>query len=79
MENTNNRKKRSRQKPSDALRRAVLHSGRTLYRVSKDSGVPYATLHRFVARKRPVSMAALDQLCTYLGLTLTLQVREEGE
>jgi plasmid maintenance system antidote protein VapI len=56
---------------SEVLLREILDSGKSLYRVSKDSGVPYATLHRFVCGKRAVSMAALDKLCLYLGLKLT--------
>jgi hypothetical protein len=57
--------------PSEALRQAVAESGKTLYRVSKDSGVPYACLHRFVVGHQAVSMGALDKLCVYLGLELT--------
>jgi hypothetical protein len=56
---------------SESLRRAVLDSGRTLYRVAKDSGVPYATLHRFITGGRGVSVQTLDRLCAYMGLRLT--------
>jgi transcriptional regulator with XRE-family HTH domain len=56
---------------SATLRQAIRDSGKTLYRVAKDSGVPYATLHRFMHGKTEVSMASLDKLCAYLGLTLT--------
>jgi transcriptional regulator with XRE-family HTH domain len=56
---------------SATLRRAIRDSGQTLYRVAKDSGVPYATLHRFMNGKTEVSMASLDKLCAYLGLALT--------
>jgi transcriptional regulator with XRE-family HTH domain len=55
---------------SASLRASIQASGETLYRVSKESGVPYATLHRFMAGKRSVSMEALDKLCAYLGLGL---------
>ena len=55
---------------SDSLRAAIRDSGQTLYRVSKESGVPYATLHRFMAGKRAVSMEALEALCDYLRLEL---------
>jgi len=55
---------------SEALRRAIADCGQSLYRISKDSGVPYATLHRFMAGKRSVSMEALDNLCAYLDLGL---------
>jgi lambda repressor-like predicted transcriptional regulator len=52
------------------LRAAVRDSGQSLYLISKESGVPYATLHRFMAGKRAVSMEALERLCDYLGLEL---------
>ena len=56
---------------SKALKQAVRGSGKTLYRVAKDSGVSYPTLHRFMAGKRSISVEALDKLCLYLGLKLT--------
>jgi hypothetical protein len=57
---------------SEALRQAILGSGESLYRVSKGSGVPYATLHRFVkGGVRQVSLDSFDRLCAYLGLRLT--------
>jgi hypothetical protein len=56
---------------SETLRQAVRESGLTLYRVAKDSGVSYATLHRFMARGRALSLDGVDKLCKYLGLKLT--------
>ena len=44
---------------------------------SRMSDVAYATLHRFMAGERAVSMEALDQLCTYLGLGLCRMKRPE--
>ena len=55
---------------SETLRRAIRDSGRTLYRVAKDSGIPYATLHRFMSGERSISLRALDKLSAYLGLQL---------
>ena len=63
---------------SGTLRTAIKSCGETLYRVAKDSGVPYATLHRFMAHERAISMENLDKLCTYLGAHLTIS-REHGE
>jgi hypothetical protein len=56
---------------SEALRLAVLASDRTLYRIAKDAGVGYATLHRFINGTRSLSVPALDRLAEYLGLELT--------
>ena len=55
---------------AETIRRAVLESGKTLYRVGKDSGVNYGTLHRFMSRERSMSLDAVEKLCAYLGLTL---------
>jgi hypothetical protein len=63
--------KRQPRKPlSKILRDTILARGETIYRVAKDSGVPYATLHRFLAGKRSVSLEAFDKLCEYLALEL---------
>ncbi len=55
---------------SEALRRAIRDSGLSLYRVSKDTGVPYAVVHRFVAHGRPVALRTFDKLCAYMGMRL---------
>ena len=55
---------------SETLREEVRSCGQTLYRVAKDSGVAYATLHRFMAGKRTIGSPAIDKLCAYLGLRL---------
>jgi hypothetical protein len=67
------RGKRRVEKPttvSQTVRRAVLDSGVTLYRVAKDARVSYAVLHRFVSGKRGLSIETLDKVCHYLGLKL---------
>lgn len=61
---------------SDELRRAVADSGKTLYRVAKDAGVNYSSLHRFMAGRQLPSVPVLDKLCVSLGLKL---VREGGK
>jgi hypothetical protein len=62
--------KRAAELVSQQLRRAVRESGKTLYRVSKDSGLSYPALHRFTAAKQGLSLASFDRLCAYLGLRL---------
>ena len=56
---------------SDTLKRAVRQSGQSWYRIAKDAGIPYATLHAFLSGKRGISLSTLDKLCRYLGLRLT--------
>jgi hypothetical protein len=63
--------KRKTPQVSGVLRRAVRDTGETLYRVSKDSGVSYAALHRFMSGQSSLALEGVDKLCAYLGLTLT--------
>ncbi len=56
---------------SDTLKRAVRQSGQSWYRIAKNSGVPYATLHAFLCGKRGIALPTVDKLCRYLGLRLT--------
>jgi hypothetical protein len=53
------------------LRIAIETSGVTLYRIAKDSGVPYAVLHRFAVGERQIKMDAADKLADYFGMRLT--------
>jgi hypothetical protein len=66
-----------RDKPaiSDVVREAVRESGLSMYRIAKESGVPFSAIQRFVTDQRPLSMANLDGLARYLKLEL----RKEGE
>lgn len=64
------RKPKAAPTPSESLRLWIEESGLTLYRVAKDSGVPYATLHRFMTGKRAVGLPAFDKLCAFLKLEL---------
>ena len=53
------------------LRSAIKTSGATLYRIAKDSGVPYAVVHRFAHGKRQIKLDAADKLAAYFGMKLT--------
>ena len=53
------------------LRSAIETSGVTLYRIAKDSGVPYAVVHRFASGERQIKMDAADKLAAYFGMRLT--------
>jgi len=69
--------RRSRSNAVSAIAlRAVLDSGKTLYRVAKDAGITYSALYPFVHGKRMLSLEGFDKLCAYLGLTLKPE-REE--
>jgi transcriptional regulator with XRE-family HTH domain len=53
---------------SDQVRKALVDSGISRYRVSKDLGISQAQLSKFVNRKAGLSVGALDRLCEFLGL-----------
>jgi plasmid maintenance system antidote protein VapI len=53
---------------SDQVRKALLDSGISRYRVHKDLGISQAQLSRFVNEKGGMSMELIDQLADYLNL-----------
>ena len=53
------------------LRSAIETSGATLYRIAKDSRVPYAVIHRFASGERQIKLDAADKLAQYFGMKLT--------
>lgn len=56
---------------SDQLRRAIIDSGLTHYRIGKDTGIDTKVIDRFVSGERPtIRSDTLDRLCEYLGLQL---------
>jgi transcriptional regulator with XRE-family HTH domain len=57
----------------DELRQAILKSGKTEYRVAKDSGVAQPVLNRFLRGKRGISLATAAKLAAYLRLHLVRQ------
>jgi len=63
---------------SATLRQEILSQGLSLYRISKESGVSYPALHRFVVHEQAIAMPALDKLCGYLGLRLMPTDREKA-
>jgi plasmid maintenance system antidote protein VapI len=52
------------------LRKAILNSGKTEYRVAKDSGVAQPIVNRFLRGERGISLETAAKLCKYLGLHL---------
>jgi hypothetical protein len=58
------------------LREAILASGRTFYRIGKDSGVKPEVVGRFAKGQRDVRGETLDRIAAALGLELT--AKKEG-
>ncbi len=54
----------------DQLRSAIIKSGKTHYRLAKDTGVSTAVIDRFMTRERDVRMVTAAKLASELGLEL---------
>lgn len=55
---------------SDQLRRAIVGSGVSRYRIAKETGVSQSSLALFVSGARGLSMEALDAVGQYLRLKI---------
>ncbi len=66
------------EKISDALRRAIKASGKSLAEIGRESGVDRAVLSRFVRGKRTLTTPAVDKLAWYFGLRLTKARNRDG-
>jgi len=58
---------------SDELRRAIECSGKSRYRISKESGVAQTVLCRFVHGKTGMSLESVDRICACLRLRLVAE------
>ena len=62
---------------TEQLRRTIISSGKTHYRIGKDTAVDIKAIDRFVSGERPTLRSdTLDKLCQYLGLELKPTERE---
>lgn len=57
----------------DAIRRAVEASGKSRYRIAKESGVSAGQLSRLVNGERGMTVDTIDRLADYLGLRITIE------
>jgi transcriptional regulator with XRE-family HTH domain len=55
---------------TEQLRRAIDESGRTRYRLAKETGISQESLHRFYHGERGLSTRAIDLLAEALDLEL---------
>jgi transcriptional regulator with XRE-family HTH domain len=58
---------------TDAIRRAVETSGKTRYRIAKESGVSAGQLSRLVNGERGMTVDTIERLADYLGLRITIE------
>ena len=55
---------------TDQLRQYVERSGKSLYRISQETGIGQSGLSRFMRAERGLSLESIDTLAEYLGLEL---------
>ena len=65
-------------KISDALRRAIKASGKSLSEIGRESGVHRAVLSRFVRGERTLTTPAVDKLASFFGMRLTKARKRDG-
>lgn len=54
----------------DALKRAIIDSGLTHYRIAKDAGVTPDVIDRFVRGERDLRLETAGKIAAVLGMTL---------
>ncbi len=64
---------------SEQLRQAIQSSGRTIYAVSKESGVPYPVVYRFLKGERTITLVTADKLADYFGLELRPREKQKAK
>jgi molybdenum-dependent DNA-binding transcriptional regulator ModE len=52
------------------LLEAIQQSGESLYRIAKDTEMPYSRIHDFVNGKGNLALENVEKLCEYFGLGL---------
>lgn len=61
----------------DEIRRAVDTSGKTRYRIAKESGVSAGQLSRLVNGERGMTVETIERLAEYLGLKISIQPKNK--
>ena len=56
---------------SDQIRAAIDASGKTRYRIWKETGISQATLSRFMSGERGLPMSVLDRLAKCIGIEIS--------
>jgi transcriptional regulator with XRE-family HTH domain len=64
-------KKKTPQLFEEQLRSAIRESGKSAYRLAKESGVHSTQISRFIKADRSLDMPAINSLCEVLNLKLT--------
>jgi len=72
------RKKREQPTVTEQLRGFIRDTGKTTYRLWKDSGCKPEQIGRFLSGERDLSGRSIDRLCKTLGLVLAKADTDKG-
>ncbi len=61
----------------DQIREAIQASGKSRYRISKDTEITQSQLSRLLSGKRGLSIEALENMAEYLGFEVTLKPKQK--
>jgi plasmid maintenance system antidote protein VapI len=64
---------------TDQLRRAIIDSGMTRYRISQETGVAESVLSRFVRGQQGLTSDSIDRLMACLGLEIRPRRRKRKD
>ncbi|MCE9546105.1 MAG: helix-turn-helix transcriptional regulator [Planctomycetia bacterium] len=56
---------------TEQIKSMVIESNLSLYRIAKDSEIPYPQLYRFATGDRGMNLATAEKLCSYFSVRLT--------
>jgi transcriptional regulator with XRE-family HTH domain len=61
----------------DQIRKAIKASGKSRYRISKETGISEPALCRFMQNERGMSVERLEALAKHLGLEIVVRPKKE--
>lgn len=61
---------------AEQLRKLIADSGLSLYRISKETGVPTTTLQRFVNRERDLTLGKASPLAEFFAVALRTRAED---
>ena len=64
---------------TEALLQAIERRSESLYRLAKDSGIDYGTLHRFTNGARTLTLDTADRLAEFLELELKPRTKSRAK
>jgi transcriptional regulator with XRE-family HTH domain len=63
----------------DEIRKAIKASGKSRYRLSKDTSIPQSQLSRLMTGEKALSIESLEKLVNALGLEIIIKPKKAGK